>query len=36
MSDTVTSVEKHGTEQGVDQVEVGKLLLDGGTDRPAG
>ena len=33
MSDTVTSVEKHGTEQGVDQVEVGKLLLDGGTDR---
>jgi len=33
MSDTVTSVEKHGTENVVDQVEVGKLLVNGGSDR---
>ena len=33
MSDTVTSVEKHGTESLVDQVEVGKLLVNGGSDR---
>ena len=33
MSDTVTSVEKHGTQSVVDQGEVGKLLLTGGGDR---
>ena len=33
MSDTVTSVEKHGTQSVEDQGEVGKLLLRGGSDR---
>ena len=33
MNDTVTSVEKSGTESVVDQVEVGKLLVSGGGDR---
>lgn len=34
MSDTVTSVEKHGTQSVADQAEeVGKLLLDSGGDR---
>ena len=33
MSDTVTSVEKHGTESVVDQAEVGKLLVNGGGAR---
>ena len=34
MSDTVTSVEKHGTQSVADQdEEVGKLLLYGGSDR---
>jgi hypothetical protein len=33
MSDTVTSVEKHGTESVVDQAEVGKLLVNGGSLR---
>lgn len=32
-NDTVTSVEKSGTESVVDQVEVGKLLVSGGGDR---
>jgi len=33
MSDTVTSVEKHGTESMVDQADVGKLLVSGGGER---
>ena len=33
MSDTVTSVEEHGTESALDQVEVGKLLINGGGER---
>ncbi|MFW6152475.1 MAG: transposase, partial [Verrucomicrobiota bacterium] len=33
MSDTVTSVEKHGTHSVVDQDDFGKLLLHGGCDR---
>ena len=33
MNDTVTSVEKHDTENLVDQVEVGKLLVNGSGDR---
>jgi len=33
MSDTVTSLEKHGTEGGVDQVEGGKLLVPGEGER---
>jgi hypothetical protein len=33
MSDTVTSVEKHATQSMVDQDEIGKLLLRGGSDR---
>jgi hypothetical protein len=33
MSDTVTSVEEHVTESIVDQAEVGKLLVNGGSDR---
>lgn len=33
MSDTVTSVEEHGTESVLDQVDVGKLLINGMKDR---
>ena len=33
MSDTVTSVEKHGIESLMDQEEVGKLLINGGSNR---
>ena len=33
MSDTVTSIDKHGTPSVVDQVEADKLQLDGGCDR---
>lgn len=33
MSDTVTSVEKHGTENMMDQAEVGRLLFRGGDER---
>lgn len=33
MSDTVTSMEKSGTESGLDQADVGKLLINGGKDR---
>lgn len=33
MSDAVTSVEKHGTESAVDQVEDGKLLVNGSGGR---
>ena len=33
MSDTVTSVEKHGTHSVANQAEAGKLLVNGGGDR---
>jgi len=33
MSNTVTSLEKHGAESVADQVEVGKLLMNGGADK---
>jgi len=33
MNDTVTSVEKHGTENVIDQADVGKLLIGGGDER---
>ena len=33
MSDTVTSVEKHGTKAPADQAEVDKVLVRGGNER---
>ena len=33
MSDTVTSIEEHGTEDCVDQVEGGRLLVPGDSER---
>ena len=33
MNDTVTSVEKHGIECPIDQVDIGKLLMRGGSER---
>ena len=33
MSDTVTSVEKHGTQKLTDQAEVGRLLVRGGDEH---